>query len=397
MRFNFDRKEALSAARKAALAAQGNSPLTEFTGILLEADENTGQVSFLGTDLQIAVRCEMQADVETGGSVVVNAQMLTGMLSLTSGDHVSIESLQNGLLCLKCQNTEYIVATLKPDLLTKVKLPVPNTMVRLTGLRSLERLTTFAAAKKDPKQTLECVRMEIGKNSVKAAACDGRRLIVTKEKAESGGSLEFLLPAKSLHILAGLVEDKETIYLGIQDHSAIFFQPGLYFTSRIVETSYLDVEALLSIPGKYRALIEAKALRKALEMVTVAADEYSNLQLRFTPDKSILLSCDGPRSASASTQLGAEVLNAMPEYMSFYYKASDFLQGIRLLEGMLALSISQDGMFIAANGSEKYMLVPRRPVKRAEKEKEADEKSAAKKKTSKTKKTRPKPHRRKIP
>lgn len=386
MKLNIDRKEALSAARKAALAAPENSPVAEFTGILLEADENTGQVSFFGTDLLTAIRCEMQADVEVGGSAVLNAQLLTGMLSLTNGERISMESVGNGLFCLKCQNTEYTVATLKPDLLTKVKLPVPKTLVRLTGLRSLERLTTFAAAKKDPKQTLECVRLEIGKNSVRAAACDSRRLIETREKAESGGSLEFLLPAKSLHTLAGLVEDKEAVYLGIQDHSAIFFRPGLYFTSRIVETPYLDVDTLLATPGKYRALVESKAFQQAVETITAATDGYSAIRLRFTPDK-ILLSCDGPDGLTASTQLETGVLNAMPGDTCFYYSASDFAQGIRLMEGMLALSVSQDGVLIAANGSEKYMLTPRRPAKRPEKAKGEEKKTAAKKKTSKTTKT----------
>ena len=382
MKFHINRKEALSAARKAALAVPENSPIAEFTGILLEANENTGQVSFFGSDLRTAIRCEMQADVETGGGAIVNAQLLTGMLNLTS---------ENGLLCLKCQNTQYTVATLKPDLLTKVKIPVPQNLVRLTGLRSLERFTTFAAAKKDPKQMLECVRLEITPNSIQAAACDSHRLIETREKAESGGSLEFLLPAKSLRVLAGLVEDTEIIYLGIQDHSAIFFRPGLYFTSRIVEVPYLDVEALLATPGKYRALAASKDFRQAVETVTTVIDGYSSLHLRFTPDKKILLSCDGPSGITANTQLETGVLNAMPEDTSFYYNASDFAQGIRLLEGMLALSISQDGILIAANGSGKYMLIPRRPVKRPDKSKKDDslegKKTAAKKKTSKAKKT----------
>ena len=391
MKFHINRKEALSAARKAALAVPEKSPIAEFTGILLEADENTGQVSFFGSDLRTAIRCEMQADIETGGGAIVNAQLLTGMLNLTSGDRVSVESLENGLLCLKCQNTQYTVATLKPDLLTKVKIPVPQNLVRLTGLRSLERFTTFAAAKKDPKQTLECVRLEITPNSIQAAACDSHRLIETREKAESGGFLEFLLPAKSLRVLAGLVEDTEIIYLGIQDHSAIFFRPGLYFTSRIVEVPYLDVEALLATPGKYRALAASKDFRQAVETVTTVIDGYSSLQLRFTPDKKILLSCDGPSGITANTQLETGVLNAMPEDTSFYYNASDFVQGIRLLEGMLALSISQDGILIAANGSEKYMLIPRRPIKRLDKSKKDDslegKKTAAKKKTTKTKTT----------
>ena len=96
------------------------------------------------------------------------------------------------------------------------------------------------------------------------------------------------------------------------------------------------------------------------------------------------------RSVSSSTRLESGVLNAMPGDTGFYYKASDFLQGIRLMEGMLALSVSQDGVLIVANGSDKYMLVPRRPVKRVEKpktEQEQKEKAPAKKKTTKTKKT----------
>ena len=390
MKFHIDRKQALAAARKAAQAAMDSSPIQELTGILVEADENTGQVSFFGADLKIAIRCEVQADVEAGGAAIVNAQLLTGMLGLTSGDRVSVESLEHGLLRLKCRDTEYTVGTLKPDILTSVKIPVPDTLVRLTGLPSLERSTTFAAAKKSEQQQLECVRIQVTKNAVQAVACDGSRLVETREKAESGGSLEFLLPAKSLRVLAGLVEEKETVYLGIQDHSAVFFRPGLYFTSRIVETPYLDVDGLLATPGKYRALVEAKALRQAVEMVTAATDGYSSLQLRFSPDKKLFLSCDGPSGVNSSTWLEAGVLNAMPGDTGFYYKASDFLQGIRLMEGMLALSVSQDGVLIAANGSEKYMLVPRRPVKRVEKaktEQEQKEKAPAKKKSTKTKKT----------
>ena len=38
MKFHINRKEALSAARKAALAVPENSPIAEFTGILLEAN-----------------------------------------------------------------------------------------------------------------------------------------------------------------------------------------------------------------------------------------------------------------------------------------------------------------------------------------------------------------------
>lgn len=67
MKLNLDRKEALAAARKAALAAMDSSPVPELTGILVEADEDTGQASFFATNLQTAIRCEIQADVEIGG------------------------------------------------------------------------------------------------------------------------------------------------------------------------------------------------------------------------------------------------------------------------------------------------------------------------------------------
>ena len=79
MKCNLNRKEALTAARKAALAAATRSPVMELTGILIEADENTGKVSFLGTDLSVAIKCELQADVESSGATVVNAYLLAGM------------------------------------------------------------------------------------------------------------------------------------------------------------------------------------------------------------------------------------------------------------------------------------------------------------------------------
>lgn len=390
MKLNINRKEALAAARKAAMAAMDNSPVLELTGILMVANEDTGQVAFSGTDLITAIRCELQADVEVGGSAVVNAQLLIGMLNLTAGDRVSMELLEKGLLRLKCQTAEYTVAALNPDILTKIQIPVPDTLVRLTGLRSLDKFTTFAAAKKDEKQQLECVRIEVGKSTVRAIACDGSRMTETIERVESGGSLEFLLPAKSLHTLAGLVEDKETVYLGLRDHSAVFFRPGLYFTSRIVEAPYLDFNSILAVPGKYRALTQAETFRPALETACAAIDGCSSVQLCFHPDKTITLCCDGPCGILSSTQLEAHVLTPMPKGTSFYYKAADFVQGIRLLDGIIALAVSETGVLIAANGSQKYMLTPRRPVKRVEKSKAEEspaKKSGAKKKTSKTKKT----------
>ena len=394
MKFNLNRKEALTAARKAALAAATRSPVMELTGILIEVDENTGQVSFLGTDLGVAIKCELQADVESGGAAVVNAFLLVGMLNLLAGDRVLLELTRNGLLHVKAGSAEYTVATLPPENFPKMEIPAPDSVVRLSGVCSLEKFTTFAAAKKDTKQKLECVRMEIGKDTVRAVACDGYRMTATKAKLESGGSLDLLLPASSLHTLAGLVNDDDILYLGIKNRCAVFFRPGLYFSTRTVDGPYLDVDALIGKPGEYQAMTKASDFGKAVETVAAVSDGYSSVGLRLQDGK-ILFSCDGPGGVEAHTAIDAQVFSAMPDGAAFCYPASSLCQGVRLLEGMLAVSMSKAGVLIVTNGAQKYMQTPRRPKKRPAKA-QADEsnqaravpeKKPAKKKTAKTKKT----------
>ena len=90
MKFTANREQLLAQVRTALKAASATSVVEVLKGILVEADEGSNTLTFIGTNYEVAIQCMMDTYVETGGSMVINGKLFSGLLALFNQEEVTV-------------------------------------------------------------------------------------------------------------------------------------------------------------------------------------------------------------------------------------------------------------------------------------------------------------------
>lgn len=387
MKLSFNRTDFLGAARRLCKVAPETNPVQALTGILLEADADNLEVTLTATNLETIIICNLSAAVYESGSAIVNAVLFTEMLRRFGEATVSVEQQTNGQLSLTCGSAAFIVGTLPSDDFPNIPVTKPEYVGEVVGLPALVKSTAFLVSKGSDGDPKHCVRMDFKGKSARAVSTDGTRLMSCKKSLPTENKpLTLLIPVTAFTLLASLVENDETLRLKSSTKQVTFKTEQMTFTTRLGIGSYIDVDSVLSsVAGCYEALVEAKALQDATNMMDAIAVAGDQLNMVFRLD-GIALQSNSERAQSKSHAI-AQVTTPMPPE-GFYYPLRNFYQGISTMSGMLKLSVTIAGFLLAEGDGQTYFQTPVRykekTLKRPEKSKdEAAEKPAKKSKTTK--------------
>jgi DNA polymerase III sliding clamp (beta) subunit (PCNA family) len=124
-------------------------------------------------------------------------------------------------------------------------MPFPEETVSLTGICSLAKRTTFAVSRDESKPALQCVNIKLKNNSVQAAACDSIRMMLVKDSAGPTDEQEFLLPGRSLQMLASVSTDADVFEVSDLGKEVVFVRGDMMFVIRkMVTGDYIDTSAV---------------------------------------------------------------------------------------------------------------------------------------------------------
>lgn len=376
MQFSFNRKDILTAVKKAARIAKSESPIKELTGILLIADADNYELSITATDMESTIKLTQSVAVSEAGGAIVNAALFHEFLNQFNADVVQCKVLTNGQMQLICGDSECVIPTLPPKNYPKIEFSMPQKSVKISGIAGLCKKSVFAVSKENDNLALKCVKITIDQNSANAIACDGTRMISTSKPLISGGDLSLLVPAHSLSKLASLMADDGEMEVGISGKNAVFSKEGFVFSTRLVDAVYVDVDVMLSsMKPMYEAVVGAKSLSTAIETVTAVGGE-NPLNMVFQLG-SINLGCEG-ESGKSHMNVNAQTSIPTPSE-GFHFQHTKLLQSLKSMDGNIKIELSAQGMMLITTDTQKYLQVSVRPSikkKAAKKSKKTASKAA---------------------
>src|SRR5882672_12095429 len=154
------------------------------SNILIESvGENT--IRFTGTDLDVTIRCDMDADeIKTPGSICVQARKLFEIARLLPDAPVSFKKEENDWVTVKCDRSKFRLPGISKE--TFPELPgFKSTPLKLPAslLKLLIDRTIFAITQEEGRYTLSGAKFELDKQGAKMVTTDGHRLafVATKD------------------------------------------------------------------------------------------------------------------------------------------------------------------------------------------------------------------------
>lgn len=255
------------------------------SNILIESvGENT--IRIIGTDLDVTLRCEAEAEIKTPGSMCVSARKLFEITRVLPDSPVSFRKEENNWAAVKCERSNFRIAGIERESFPEVP-SFKTATVKLPAniFKTFIDRTIFAITLEESRYTLSGAKFILNKSGAKMVTTDGHRLayIERQDLGESApkDGMEALIPRKTLAELTKLMASYEgEIGLGA-DENHIYFEVGpRLLISRTLAGQFPNYEMVMPKGNDKRVEFDSVLLGQAIRRVALMADDRSHA-IRF--------------------------------------------------------------------------------------------------------------------
>ena len=277
--------------------------------ILIESiGEN--EIRIVGTDLDVTIRCDAEADIKVSGSMCIQARKLFDIVrALDSGD-VHFKKDDNEWVTLKCGRANFRLAGLSRDQFPEIP-QFKSTPMKLPAavFNYFIQNTSFAITNEVSRFTLSGAKFIVGEGVAKMVTTDGHRLayIETAYGSSDTDAIDTLIPKKALLELAKVSRDTSNDINFGEDTNHLFFEmEGRLLISRKLSGQFPNYEMVMPRDNDKIAIFDLDEMRSAVRRVSLMADERNRSIKLTVREGEIALSAQSSEEGEGSEAVQAD-------------------------------------------------------------------------------------------
>jgi len=289
MRLTISREKLQEGLAAVGATVPSKSTLPVLSNLLVEGAEKGA--AFSATDLDIAVRTEVAAEVEEKGGITVPAKKLIDIARELPPAPVRLSTLGEQRLVLDCGRAHFKILGLPKDefpAFPTVKF-TQNWRVQSSHLQMLIGHSAFAVSTEESRPILNGVLWEVKTDTMAMVATNGHRLarMEMDMKAPKGSTGDLIIPPKALEQIRRLFPADEELEIGKGENHLAFRSPFTTVYTRLIEGPYPPYDQVIPRDNDKNAVIDKMALASALRRMSVIASDQTH-RIRMTFNAGIL-------------------------------------------------------------------------------------------------------------
>jgi DNA polymerase-3 subunit beta len=258
--------------------------------VLIESNERG--ITICGTDLDVSLRTECPAEIQTSGSITVQAKKLFEIVRNLPEADVHIKGEDNNRVSLQCERSKFKITGLPrenfPEIPTfnQSKIAIPS-----NAFKTFIERTVFATTQEESRYALSGVQMEVlSSGKMRMVATDGHRLAFIEKMLNlplGEDDLKILIPKKALSECARLIAESTDQVEINTDENHIYFRVGhRQLVSRLLAGQFPNYEMVLPTGNDQVVQLSGEAFASALRRVSLVSDERSRaVSLSLSPNR----------------------------------------------------------------------------------------------------------------
>ena len=261
MKFAVTKEALLEGLQRIQNVVSTRSTLPVLTNALLETTK-TG-LRLTTTDLEVAIRCEIVAQVEKAGATTLPARRLAAIVRELPASEISLETDAKNISTLRCGASYFkIYGLAKEEFPAFPSFKDAKTYtIRQSELKDGLRRTSYAISVDETRYVLNGILFSFKENKLTLVATDGRRLA--------------LFDSDRL--------DRLSDYEALGENLVSFEQNGSQLVSKLVEGNYPNYRQVIPGEAKERITIERESLLNSVRRVSLLSnDKTSSVRLNFS-------------------------------------------------------------------------------------------------------------------
>lgn len=252
-----------------------------------------GKVWLTTTDLDLTVRCSVEATIEKPGSSTVPVKRLSSIVrELPEGD-VELDIDEGDVASISAGTSFFKLMGLPDRDFPPVGKPEGKFCYRMDqgAFKQMLRKTAYSASKDESRYVLNGVLLSFKAGKLTVVATDGRRLALVETEVEfpAEAETEVILPSKAVNELEQILSDEGELKIHIKEKQIMFEFKDVMLSSKLVEGTYPNYRQVIPAQCEERLVIEREALLTSLKRVSLVTTDKSNAtKLTFGKNKCVI-------------------------------------------------------------------------------------------------------------
>jgi len=283
-KFRVTKEKILDGLQRVQNVVSTRTTLPILSNVLVQAG-NDG-LKLTTTDLDMAIRCTVEAEVSKVGATTLPARKLFLILKEVGGADIEVEIDERNAASIRSGSSFYKIMGLPEEEFPKFPSVEGGKSLKIeqSVLRDMLKKTAYAASNDETRYVLNGVYMSFKGSKLTVVATDGRRLALVERDLEvaKGAEAELILPTKVVGELQRLLGDKGDAKLSIGENQIIVELDGTTLVSKLIEGTYPNFRQVIPAEAKERVQLERELFLAALHRASILVSEKSqSVKLNF--------------------------------------------------------------------------------------------------------------------
>jgi len=362
MKLLFSKEKLLDGLQQVQNVVSTRSTLPILSNSLVHARKEG--VSLMATDLDLAVRCPVEAKVLREGATTLPARRLFSIVRELAHNDVSVDVDDKDIATIQSGGSLF-----KIHGLAEAEFPQ---LPKLNGAKSFSleqkvlkdafKKTAYAMSGDETRYVLNSVLLNIKEDKMITVATDGRRLALSEYDLdlpkETRG--ELLIPSKTVAEIQRLLKDKGNVSLNFTENQVAFEMDGTLLVSKLVDGTYPNYRQVIPTEAKERISLERETFHQALHRAALLVNEKNPIvKLQFSKNN-LSITANAPDVGESCESLAINYKGADITMGFNPYYVLDALQNLDNDEIFMELTDELSPGVIKLNAPFLYVVMPMR-------------------------------------
>lgn len=332
MKLNIEQKKLVDLVNIASRGVSAKSDMPILTGLLLETTDNGLRAT--ATNLEIAIKHEVQAEILEEGRTVVSGKLLAEIAKMLPDAEVNLEVDEK--LKIKCKRSKFELSTMNPDEFpADVMESKDGEFKTITGLKEMIDRVIFAVSKDEARPIFQGILFELNKSGLTLVSTDTYRLaIAISRDITADEEIKVIIPGKTLGEVAKMISDETQVQMKVTEKHVTFKIGETIVVSRVIDGNFPSYKQVIPQKTVTKMQVGSREFLEAVQRAGLVAkkqvkDKISPIKLQIKDDI-VRIEASAADVGTLSEEIAAEISG---EQLEIAFNPIFLEQGLKCFSG----------------------------------------------------------------